>query len=506
MVPSSLEQALDRMSDGFVSVDASWRYAYVNRYAEWYLGKPRAELLGRTLWEVFPASRGTAQERALLRAMASQEPLEFEQTSLVRPGVFHFRAFPASDGVSFYFREVTAQKAGDEQRRLLAESVEVLASALSFEGRLAKVTELLVPRLADHCVIDVLEPRGLVHAAIVNRDPTLVPRCPPKIGLAAHAYAHRVLASGKAEVVERVDDAWLREAMSEEAGRDVVRVLGPRSLVVAPLIADGVAMGVLTLIMVDERRVFGATDLPFVQLIADRVAAALAHARLHEAVLAARRQRDDTLAMVSHDLRAPLNVIKLYAQVIARREPSAPEPPAILRAVERADALIGDLLTSARLDEGKLPLEQAPEELGLLVAEVTELQRPLARQRELTLVAEAPPPLPLVSIDRHRVAQVLTNLIANAIKFTPRGGHVTVRARREPGFVCVDVIDDGPGMDEETRARVFDRFWQATRARHAGAGLGLAIAKGIVDEHGGALRVSSSVGSGTTFTVALPCT
>jgi signal transduction histidine kinase len=314
----------------------------------------------------------------------------------------------------------------------------------------------------------------------------------------------RVFERGACELVEEVTEEWLRDSVDDPTCELVVRRLAPRSMLLVPLISDGVGVGVLTLAMVDDQRVFCASDLPFVQLIADRVAAALAHARLHETALAARRLRDDALAIVSHDLRSPLNVVKLYAQVIARRDATATEAPAILRAVERANALIEDLLISARLDEGKLPLDRRAVPLGKLVAEATELQQALARQREITLVAEVATELPLASIDRHRISQVLANLIANALKFTPKRGHVTVRTRGEPGFACVDVMDDGPGMDEETRAHVFDRFWQAARARQAGAGLGLAIAKGIVDEHGGELRVTSAEGVGTTFTVALP--
>jgi signal transduction histidine kinase/PAS domain-containing protein len=503
-VDAALDQALDRMSDGFIAFDTAWRYAFVNRYAEWYLGKPREELLGRTLWEVYPESRGTAQEDALRRAMNQREPLEFEQASLLRPGLFHFRAFPSSDGISFYFREVTEQKAIEARRQLLAESVDVFADVLAFESRLAKVTALLVPRLADHCVVDMLGPRGLVHAALVDGSRRGEAAHPERLGRRAHLCAVRVFERGEPELVEVVTEEWLRGSVDDPTCEAVVRHLAPRSMLLVPLISDGVSVGVLTLAMVDHARAFRPDDVPFVQLVADRAAAALAHARLHESALAARRLRDDALAIVSHDLRSPLNVVKLYAQVIARRDASATEPPAILRAVERANTLIEDLLISARLDEGKLPLDRRAEAIGPLVQEATELQQALARQREITLVAETSAVLPPASIDRHRVAQVLANLIANALKFTPKHGHVAVRTRGEPGFGCIDVIDDGPGMDDETRAHVFDRFWQAARARQAGAGLGLAIAKGIVDEHGGELRVTSAEGVGTTFTVTLP--
>lgn len=503
-VDGALDQALDRMSDGFIAVDAAWRYTYVNRYAEWYLGKPREELLGRVLWEVFPQALGTEQEQALRAAMASRTPLEFDGTSLARPGLFHFRAFPSSDGISTYFREVSEQKATEARQRLLAESGDVFSEALSFDARLQKVTALLVPRLADHCVVDIFGPHGLAHAAIVDGTDAGAAQYSERVGRRAHVCAVRAFARGTCELVEEVTEEWLKASVDDPTCEAIVRRLAPRSMVLAPLISDGVGMGVLTLAMVDDRRRFRGADVAFVQLIADRVAAALSHARLHESALAARRLRDDALAIVSHDLRSPLNVVKLYAQVIARRDPSAIEPPAILRAVDRANALIEDLLISARLDEGKLPLDRRPEALGTLVEEATELQQALARQREITLVAETATALARASIDRHRVSQVLANLIANALKFTPKHGHVTVRTRGEPGFVCVDVVDDGPGMDEESRAHAFDRFWQAARARQAGAGLGLAIAKGIVDEHGGELRVTSAEGVGTTFTVRLP--
>jgi signal transduction histidine kinase len=499
----TLGGALDRMSDGFLTLDPTWHYTHVNRYAEWYLDTPREALLGRTLWEAFPAVRGTAQEAALVQAMASRAPVEFEQTSLLRPGTFHFRAFPGADGLSIYFREVTEAKAMEERMHALADSADVFARAASFEARLQMLTQLLVPRIADHCVVDLVEPRGLIRAAVAHRDPAVAARLTLQLGRPVQPCARRTLERRECEHVEVVTGEWLRAALDEDWHDVVTEVARPRSAILAPLLAGDVAVGVLSLARSDPRRSFRATDVPFVRLLADRAAAALADARSYESAVASRRLAEEVLAIVAHDLRAPLNVMKLTAGLLARRDPNAPEPKAMLRAIARAESLVGDLLLTARVDERRLPVQLHPERIAELVADATELQQPTARQREISLVAESPPDLPLVAIDRHRIAQVLANLIANALQYTPSGGHVTVSARAAPGGVCIDVADDGVGMDEETRAHAFDRFWQAAHAHRAGAGLGLAIAKGIVDEHGGQLRVRSAPGEGSTFTVEL---
>ena len=221
------------------------------------------------------------------------------------------------------------------------------------------------------------------------------------------------------------------------------------------------------------------------------------------------RTREEVLAIVSHDLRNPLNTIAMGAAALkdfaAEEATRERYVQMIQRAIQRMNRLIEDLLDVVRLEGGqKLALDLAPLELAPVLAELAESFRAQAEPRQQAFVCELEPGLPTVLADRHRLAQVVSNLVGNGLKFTPEGGRVELRAARVGEEVQVSVRDDGPGMTDEERGRIFDPYWQAGRTARLGAGLGLTISKGIVESHGGRLQVESVPGKGSTFTFTLP--
>jgi signal transduction histidine kinase len=270
-----------------------------------------------------------------------------------------------------------------------------------------------------------------------------------------------------------------------------------------PMIAADKLVGALSLGLAGDVRRYEDADLAAARSIANRTALAIQNARLHEQVLAAKRLRDEVLGVVSHDLRNPLNTILLAAHALGR-ETSSPAVGAIVRATQYADGLIRDLLTATAIEGGSLPLDKASESIASIVQEAIALHEDQAASKSLALEASVDPELPAVSVDRRRVLQLLDNLIGNAFKFTAPSGRVRVDARRGEHSVVVRVSDTGSGIAPDALPHVFDRFWQGARSRRAGAGLGLAIAKGIVEAHGGSINVTSEEGRGTTFTFTLP--
>jgi len=230
---------------------------------------------------------------------------------------------------------------------------------------------------------------------------------------------------------------------------------------------------------------------------------------------AAVRARNDVLHVVSHDLGNFLSAIVVNATVVLRQVPEDAEG-VIGQARERVSGirdlarqmqrLRQDLLDVASIDAGRLsvmPTPMDPEDL--LDATLTHFA-PLAEQKEVRLAVDADDRLPEVRADRERILQVLANLLGNAIKFTPAGGCITLAARNaeEGGMVTLSVRDTGCGIEAEQLERVFDRFWSTREGTVGGAGLGLAIAQGIVEAHGGAIAVDSEPGTGTTFRFTLP--
>jgi signal transduction histidine kinase len=227
-----------------------------------------------------------------------------------------------------------------------------------------------------------------------------------------------------------------------------------------------------------------------------------ANARVAEAQ-AASAAREEVLRVVAHDLRNPLGTLLMAADLLA--EPSmsddlrAKNAGVIKRAGSNMNRLIQDLLDVARMATGRLPINMKPVAPSVLLDNAVELMRPLAIQRTLTLESACNEGLPFVNVDVERMGQVFSNLIGNAIKFTPAGGRITVRAEGADGKVWFSVTDTGPGIPPEQIGRVFAEFWQARKSDSRGIGLGLTIAKGIVEAHGGTMGVSSEVGVGTRF-------
>ncbi len=218
---------------------------------------------------------------------------------------------------------------------------------------------------------------------------------------------------------------------------------------------------------------------------------------------------NEVLAIVTHDLRNPLNIISVGTSLLDDGRESQEERAHILEVIKRATArmerLLADLLSLTTVEGGRtLPVMPARMDLRPLIEEVRDgFDRP-ARAQGRVLECEVAEGLPEVLADRDRVHQVLANLVGNALKFTPRGGTITLRVELAEGEVKCSVRDTGPGMTEEEVARLFDPFWQAEKTACLGFGLGLKIARCIVEAHGGAMQVESAPGAGSTFSFTLP--
>jgi signal transduction histidine kinase len=234
----------------------------------------------------------------------------------------------------------------------------------------------------------------------------------------------------------------------------------------------------------------------------------LEHQLLREQI--AVRARDDLVAVVSHDLKNPLGVIQMQVALLLNASGSNDEPSRrvrtsverIQRSVDRMNALIHDLLDLAKIEAGRFAVRCRPEASSDMVEEALIVLRPLAETKRIEITPELCDATQ-VHADRERVFQVLSNLIGNAIKFTPEGGRIDVSTRRCDGELLFTVADTGPGIAEEQLPNVFNRYWQEHRASREGSGLGLYIAKGIVEAHGGRIWVETRAGGGAQFNFTL---
>jgi signal transduction histidine kinase len=410
-------------------------------------------------------------------------------------------------------RAARAGAEGERQRAtFLAEASAILASSLEWEATLASVARLAVPAIADWCTVEVAETlaAGAPPIAVAHADPAKVARAlewrrrwPPDPDAPVGAPA--VIRTGRSELYGEITDALLVGACADEDQLRVARELGVSSAMIVPLSACGRTLGAITFVAAESGRRYDAADLGMAEELGRRAGIAVDHARSWHEAQRAIRARDEVLAVVSHDLKNPLEAVLLCSSLLLRM----PESPRVRRYAEtlqrsaaRMDRLIRELLDLSSMDAGRLRVETRPERLEEIVEEALVLLRPLAAEKRIALTALGGPLAAELACDRERVLQVLSNLVGNAIHFTPRGGRVTVRMSLDAAAAEVAVTDDGPGIPPEDLSHVFDRYWKSHS--RGGTGLGLAIARGIVEAHGGRIGVESRLGHGSTFTFTLP--
>lgn len=280
-----------------------------------------------------------------------------------------------------------------------------------------------------------------------------------------------------------------------------------------PLVHAGETVGSIALHF-KEAAAVGASDRTFTLLLAQAAATALHRARTYDAELDKRRHaemvaraREDVLGVVAHDLRNPLNLIQMTVELIIDEELPAERRAEMLdialRAARQMNRLIDDLLDTVRLQAGRLSLAVEEVSVNTILQQAEETFRPLADRRHVHFEADMREGA-IVRADPARVSQIVGNLVGNALKFTPEQGSVTLRATPDDKQVVFQVVDDGPGIPPDNMSHLFDNFWQARAHDRRGVGLGLAIAKGLVEAHGGKIWVESKVDHGSTFSFSLP--
>jgi signal transduction histidine kinase len=402
-----------------------------------------------------------------------------------------------------------------EALRFLMEAGQTLASTLDYERALQALADLAVPRVACMCVVDIIEPDGGVRAlGIAHVHPARLPQLQRLVGVrgsrSTSAFAPG-LEGDEPVLIPRVTEEWLRRNAASEEEHEPLVGLAPTSLMYVPLLARGNRLGVLALASTRTDRYYQPGDLVLARELGRIASVAIDNARLYRAEQEAVRARDEVLRVVSHDLRNPINTVVQGASYLLEETSQEHRDGVfgrtlrtILRSMGRANRMIDDLLDISRIEAGRLAIDPAPEPVGPIVREAIETHRASAEEHGIELGFRLDDPLPPVIADRDRVLQVLGNLLANAVKFTPAGGRVEVGASREGEEVRWWVEDSGPGIPPEHLPHLFDRFWQARRSHRRGLGLGLAIVKGLVEAHGGRVWVESEPGRGSRFQFTLP--
>jgi PAS domain S-box-containing protein len=497
-----LETVLRALPDGITVRDGAGRLVYANEAMARAVGLPDlraspAEILGRfRIWDENGRPLSADEiPRAQLPANGEERILRYRPigddggdrwVSLKAAPVAAARG--GSARVVIVMRDITAARHDQEWQRFLGDASITLAASLDLPTALEELAALAARTVADRCAVvlrrNKSEPR--------NSEPRVV----------AFAGAMRADAADAASV-DRARIECLRAAQAAIASRQpMLESTAAGSSVAVPLELRGEPIGALVLATLGEGRRYGPSDLGAVQELARRAAMAIDNVRLLAEAQESVRAREDLLAIVSHDLRNPLGVV-LASSALLLKSSLPPEPPgkegrarrqieAIERAGNRMNRLIRDLLDFAAIQAGHLSVSSHPREVGTIVREVLDALEPLAAGKTIKLVDGSPENAALrLSCDHDRVIQLFSNVVGNAVKFTPEGGTVTLRAAPDGVMVRFAVADTGPGISPEELPYVFDRYYQARRRNRDGIGLGLSIARGIVEAHGGRIWVES---------------
>jgi PAS domain S-box-containing protein len=517
---------LEIAADAIISVDQFERIIHFNQGAATIFGYAVDEALGQPLDILLPKRvRGVHHDH--MRRFA-ESPVPARRMG-ERRAIFGLRRdgaeFPAEasiskldgpDGIIYtvVLRDITDRRRSEEDERFLAAAATEMARSLDYRTVLQSITDLAVPRLGDGALLDVIESDGSLRRVAsggpgTGRSELLNEIARAGLGWESPSPVIDVIRRGTPELVTAIDDDWI-EAHEELALVPAWRTLDVHSLLIVPLVVADQPLGALTLILVDARRTFTADARALAEKFVQPVALAMVNASLYAAAQRANLARDEVLGVVSHDLRNPLSAIAMCARVLRDTPPTDAASRADLlvtigESVETMNRLIQDLVDVASIERGQLSLERAVVPPERVVDRALHMFEVEATQHGIALTREIAPTLPELRIDESRILQVLTNLVRNAIKFTPDGGRVSIGAASGDAGVTFSVSDTGIGIDPALHDRIFDRYWHASAgARKRGTGLGLSIAKGIVEAHGGRLTVDSTPGEGSTFSFTIP--
>jgi PAS domain S-box-containing protein len=538
IVESSEDAIVGLTNEGMIS---SW-----NPAAERLFGYSAAEISGKPV-SILYAPDHPDEFPQIMQQLKLGERIEHYETRRVRKDGSQIEVAlsmsPIKDpqgrviGAAKIARNITGQKRAREAERFLAEASAVLASSLDYRATLQGVARLALPSLADYCVVDIVEEdeslRRVAFAASSPARERLLGEFMAHFPPGADAMgAGQVLKSGLPRVVREMPDSMASAVAGDPELTHILRELDPKSYMIVPMIARGRTLGTIWLGMAASSHSYDEADLEVAEDLARRAAYAVDNARLYFDTQAAVSARDRFLSLASHEVRTPLTVIQGYTQLLRQQaeqfEASSDSTAQLdyakllrgLRNIEysaaRLEALMSDLLDITRLPNGVLSI--SPERMSLsesltrVIESVRGQKQHQKRSSQIALTVEMPNGEVWGEWDRVRLEQVVTNLVDNAIKYSPRGGAIRIRlaveveAGRE--WAHLTVSDQGIGIPPTELGRIFHPFMRATNAverEYPGLGIGLAVTGEIVNRHGGRIWVESKgIDQGSTFHVMLP--
>ncbi|MFQ4137652.1 PAS domain S-box protein [Nodosilinea sp. PGN35] len=534
-----LATLVDTSPIGLALLDGEQRFVAINEALAEINGLPRDYHLGKSVTELFGHSDPAIVE-VIRQIYATGEPfispnlpINAPGHSDRRPGYYNVYYLPTVDEqhrverLLAYVVDVTERVKLEHAQQYLADASAVLASSLDYQTTLEQVAQLTVPKLADWCTVHIVEEGGAVdQIAVAHVDPAKLAwayqiRDRYPLDTESERGAALSLRTGQPDLIADISDEMLVHAAKDAEHLEILRQVGFSSVMTVPLHNQDRVMGVISFISAESGRRYTATDLQLAEELAHRASLAIENAQLYQSAQrdrakaeAANRIKDEFLAVLSHELRSPLNPILGWARMLRSRPLDAAKTDQALETIERnaklQAQLIEDLLDVSRILQGKLTLTVAPVNLVATIEAAAETVRLAAEAKRIHIQTTLTAIAGQVLGDTNRLQQVIWNLLSNAVKFTPAGGQVAITLEQVDSYAQIQVRDTGKGIHPDFLPHVFDYFRQedgTTTRQFGGLGLGLAIVRQLTELHGGDVAAASpGADLGATFTVRLPLT
>jgi PAS domain S-box-containing protein len=423
-------------------------------------------------------------------------------------------------GMSGVCLDITERKRVESHLKFLADASAELAALCDYQSTLDKIAHLAVPRFADWCTVDMLSDSGsLKRLAVVHVDPArelmareIERKFPLDPARLVDSGPWQVLRTGEPELLPDVTDEVLAARVPDPLLRARLRAVGLRSYLAVPLTVRAKAVGVISFVAGESGRHYTAEDLALAQDLARRAAVAIENANLLRALHDSDRAKDVFLATLAHELRNPLAPVWNGLAIIKQAPDNTQRVKEVVDMIERQvgqlSRLVDDLLDVSRITTGKIELKKQRTDLRTILQSAVETSRPHIDAAGHRLELRLPDEPTDMEADPVRLAQVFSNLLNNAARYTRPGGLIEVDVGTQPERLEVSVKDNGAGIAPDMLGEVFAPFTQVTHPLHrghGGLGIGLSLVEGLVRLHGGKVRAhSEGLDRGSEFVVELP--
>ena len=520
-----VRSVIENVLDGLITINEKGIILTVNSAAERIFGYTADELFGQNVSMLMPEPYRSQHDRYVANYLRTGEAkiigIGREVVGRRKDG----SQFPLYLGISEfrledrrYFtgivQDITERKRSENVAHFLADASRSLATVLDYASTLQKIAYLAVPFFAEWCTVHIVEEDGSLHqlaAAHIDPDKSelaqqLASAAPPN-PRSPLGPAH-VARTGTPQLVTEISASLIEGVAPDREHREILRQLGLNCYMGVPLRVRGKVFGVLSFFSADPQRKYDAADLALAEDLARRAGTAVENALLYRDLRDADRRKDEFLAMLAHELRNPLAPIRSGLDLLAIRGTEPEVVSMMQQQLEHLVRLVDDLLDVSLIVRGKVDLRREIVDLRTVVDRAVDAMRPAIGRSQQELILSLPPRPIHVLADPVRLAQVVTNLLSNANKYTGKGGHLWLSVEQQGQGAALSVRDDGMGISGELLPHVFDLFSQADRSlerSQGGLGIGLTLVRSLVEMHDGTVKAASEgAGKGSEFTVLLP--